>query len=56
LAKKLGYEIPAGASKNPNKAAAQPLIDLAATLGESYLWDGKKQKFYRAKATQDPPT
>lgn len=48
LAKQLGYEIPDGVkATNPRKEGADDLIAFAATLGQSYGWDGKKQKFYR---------
>jgi hypothetical protein len=51
LAKQLGYEIPDGVkATNPRKEGADDLIAFAASLGQSYGWDGKKQKFYRTDA------
>jgi hypothetical protein len=51
LAKQLGYEIPDGVkANNPRKEGADDLIAFAASLGQSYGWDGKKQKFYRTDA------
>jgi hypothetical protein len=48
LAKQLGYPIPEGIkATNPRKEGADELITFAATLGQSYGWDGKKQKFYK---------
>jgi hypothetical protein len=32
--------------KNPGKENADTLIAFAATLGQSYGWDGKKQRLY----------
>ena len=51
LAKDLGYTIPDGVkATNPRTEGAQGLIEFAATLGQSYGWQGKKQKFYRNDA------
>ena len=51
LAKDLGYTIPDGVkATNPRKEGADGLIAFAATLGQSYVWLGKKQKFYRNDA------
>jgi hypothetical protein len=48
LAKQLGYSIPNGVkATNPRKEGADNLIAFAASQGQSYGWDGKKQKFYR---------
>jgi hypothetical protein len=48
LAKQLGYSTPNGVkATNPRKEGADDLIAFAASLGQSYGWDGKKQKFYR---------
>ncbi|WP_310482600.1 hypothetical protein [Chamaesiphon sp. VAR_48_metabat_403] len=50
LAKQLSYEIPDGVkTTNPRKEGAEDLIAFAASLGQSYGWDGKKQKFYRTE-------
>jgi hypothetical protein len=47
LATRLDYPIPEGVGvKSPGKDNADTLIAFAATLGQSYGWDGKKQKFY----------
>ena len=51
LAKQLGYEIPDGVkATSPRTEGAEDLIAFAATLGQSYGWHGKKQKFYRNDA------
>jgi hypothetical protein len=48
LAKQLSYPIPNGVeTTSPRKEGAEDLIAFAATLGQSYGWHGKKQKFYR---------
>jgi hypothetical protein len=47
LATQLGYELPADLKDKPPQARATALIAYAATLGQSYEWKGKKQKFYR---------
>jgi hypothetical protein len=48
LTKQLGYSIPDGVKAgNPRKEGADDLIAFAASLGQSYGWDGKKQKLYR---------
>jgi hypothetical protein len=47
LATRLDYPVPEGVVvKSPGKENADTLITFAATLGQSYGWDGKKQKFY----------
>ena len=51
LAKQLSYEIPEGVkATSPRTEGADDLIEFAATLGQSYGWHGKKQKFYRTDA------
>ena len=51
LAKQLGYEIPDGVKVTaPRKEGADDLIAFATSLGQTYGWDGKKQKFYRTDA------
>jgi hypothetical protein len=51
LAKQLSYEIPDGVkATSPRTEGAEDLIAFAATLGQSYGWHGKKQKFYRTDA------
>ena len=51
LAKQLSYEIPDGVkATSPRKEGADDLIAFAASLGQSYGWHGKKQKFYRTDA------
>ena len=51
LTKQLGYEIPDGVkASQPRKDGADGLIAFAATLGKSYKWDGKTQRFYRTDA------
>jgi hypothetical protein len=48
LAKQLDYPIPEGVSPtNPQKTGADDLIAFAASLGQSYKWRGKNQRFYR---------
>ena len=48
LAKQLSYSIPDGVkASNPRTEGAEDLIVFAASLGQSYGWHGKKQKFYR---------
>jgi hypothetical protein len=48
LAKQLSYSIPDGVkASNPRTEGAEDLIAFAASLGQSYGWHGKKQKFYR---------
>ena len=48
LAKDLGYEIPDGVkASQPRKEGAAALIAFAATLGQSYVWLGKNQQFYK---------
>ena len=51
LDKQLNYPIPEGVkATSPRTEGAEDLIAFAATLGQSYKWDGKKQKFYRTDA------
>ena len=50
LAKQLNYPIPDGVkATSPRFEGAEGLIEFAATLGHSYKWDGKKQKFYKTE-------
>ena len=51
LAKQLSYPIPNGVeTTSPRKEGAEDLIAFATSLGQSYGWHGKKQKFYRTDA------
>ena len=51
LATKLDYPVPEGVVvKSPGKNNANVLIAFAATLGQSYRWSGKRQKFDRIDA------
>jgi hypothetical protein len=44
----MSYDIPPGVSKNPKKADAQPILDLATELGVTgWCFNGKNKKFYR---------
>ena len=47
LATQLGYVLPVELKDKPPQVRATALIAYAATLGQSYGWHGKKQKFYR---------
>ena len=47
LSNQLGYEIPDGVNPSkPRKEGADDLIAFAATLCQSYKWDGKAQRFF----------
>lgn len=47
LASELGYVLPVELKDKPPQVRATALIAYAATLGQSYGWNGKKQKFSR---------
>lgn len=47
LATQLGYVLPVELKDKPPQVRATALIAYAATLGQSYGWNGKKQKLYR---------
>jgi hypothetical protein len=47
LARELGYVLPVELKDKPPQVRATALIAFAATLGQSYGWNGKKQKLYR---------
>ena len=47
LASELGYVLPVELKDKPPQVRANALIAFAATLGHSYVWRGKNQKFYR---------
>jgi hypothetical protein len=49
LANELGYVLPVELKDKPPQVRATALIAYAATLGQSYGWNGKKQKLYRTE-------
>jgi hypothetical protein len=49
LATQLGYVLPVELKDKPPQVRATALMAYAATLGQSYGWNGKKQKFYRTE-------
>ena len=49
LATQLGYVLPVELKDKTPQVRATALIAYAATLGQSYGWNGKKQKLYRTE-------